>query len=104
MDELCTACGKSLDGHCAYASFGGSLIPYIPSKFYHIGCVPTIKPADAEQKCYAVVFINYHPFEVDSHPLEVDSLWKTREGAKTHIQELTNPSNWDICEMEIRGS
>lgn len=79
----CTTCGK----FHAYASVGGNLVPYIPAKF----------PADAEQKCYAVVFMNYHP-------LKVDSLWKTREGAKTHIQGLTNPSNWDICEMEIRGS
>lgn len=48
-----------------------------------------------ENKCYAVVFMNYYP-------LEVDSLWETREGAQSHIQELTNPSNWDVCEMEIR--
>ena len=47
------------------------------------------------EKCYAVVFMNYHP-------LEVDSLWETREGAQTYIRELTNPSNWDVCEMEIR--
>ena len=45
--------------------------------------------------CYAVVFMNYYP-------LEVDSLWETREGAEAHIETLTNPSNWDICEMEIR--
>ena len=45
--------------------------------------------------CYAVVFMNYYP-------LEVDSLWETREGAEAHIGTLTNPSNWDICEMEIR--
>ena len=94
MDELCAACGKSLDDRY-YASLGGNLVPYIPAKFYHIGCVPNIKPA--EQKCYAVVFMNYHP-------LEVDSLWKTREGAKKHIQELTNSGNWNICEMDIRGS
>lgn len=46
----------------------------------------------AENKCYVVVFMN-------DHPLEVDSLWETREGAKSRIQELTNPSNWDVCEM-----
>ena len=48
------------------------------------------------KKCYAVVFMNYYP-------LEVDSLWEAREGAEAHIQELTNPGNWDICEMEIRS-
>lgn len=47
------------------------------------------------KKCYAVVFMNYYP-------LEVDSLWETREEAEAHIGTLTNPSNWDICEMEIR--
>ncbi len=47
------------------------------------------------KKCYAVVFMNYYP-------LEVDSLWETREGAQTHILGLTNPGNWDVCEMEIR--
>ena len=52
--------------------------------------------ADWTKKCYAVVFMNYYP-------LEVDSLWETRVGAENHIQELTNPSNWSICEMEIRS-
>jgi hypothetical protein len=46
-------------------------------------------------KCYAVVFMNYRP-------LEVDSLWETKEAAQEHIQQLTNPGNWDVCEMEIR--
>jgi hypothetical protein len=49
----------------------------------------------SENKCYAVVFMNYYP-------LEVDSLWETRAGAQGRIQELTNPGNWDVCEMEIR--
>jgi len=97
LESVCTGCGKPLDEEM-YASIGGDIVPYIPAKLYHLRCIPTIKPeTKVEDKCYAVVFMNYYP-------LEVDSLWKTREGAKSHIQELTNPSNWDICEMEIRGS
>ncbi len=34
------------------------------------------------KKCYAVVFMNYYP-------LEVDSLWETREEAEAHIGTLT---------------
>ena len=45
---------------------------------------------------YAVVFMNYHP-------LEVDSLWSTREGAQVRIKELTVPSCWDIAEMEVHS-
>lgn len=95
---ICYACGKQLEENKPYASMGGNIEPYIPANLYHIRCIPTVKPVDdTEQKCYAVVFMNYYP-------LEVDSLWKTRESAKKHIQELTNPDNWDICEMEIRAS
>jgi len=62
---------------------------------------PNMPPSDPpmprleEKKCYAVVFMNYHP-------LEVDSLWETRDDAQKHILGLTNPGNWDVCEMEIR--
>jgi hypothetical protein len=51
----------------------------------------------AETKCYAVVFMNYFP-------LEVDSLWKTREAAEKYIQDMAEPRGWEVCEMEIRGS
>jgi hypothetical protein len=47
------------------------------------------------KKCYAVLF------KYEGHT--VDSLWETREGAKTRIRELTNPDNWDVCEIEIRS-
>lgn len=95
-EPVCVVCDKPINDGKSYASIGGSIEPYIPAKLYHIQCIPTIKRETAtEDKCYAVVFMNYYP-------LEIDSLWKTREGAKKHIQELTNSWNWNICEMEIR--
>jgi hypothetical protein len=40
---------------------------------------------------------------MDYRPLAVDSLWQTRKGAETRIMELTNPGQWDVCEMEIKS-
>jgi len=97
-EAICSTCNQPIADGQMYGSMGGNIEPYIPANLYHIRCIPTVKPVDdTEQKCYAVVFMNYYP-------LEVDSLWKTREGAKKRIQELTNSGDWDICEMEIRGS
>lgn len=98
QEAICPTCNQPIDDGQAYGSMGGNIEPYTPANLYHIRCIPTVKPANnTEQKCYAVVFMNYYP-------LEVDSLWKTREGAEKHIQGLTNSGNWNICEMDIRGS
>jgi hypothetical protein len=95
-EAICSGCEKLISDSQTYGSIGGNIVPYIPAKLYHLQCIPTIKPAaETNDKCYAVVFMNYYP-------LEVDSLWKTRDGANTRIRELTNPGNWDICEMEIQ--
>lgn len=39
-ETLCDVCGKSIEG--AYVSFGGNIVPYVPAKCYHMGCVPKL--------------------------------------------------------------
>jgi hypothetical protein len=63
----------------------------------HVGKIPKGGVMQSDRpKCYAVVFMDYRP-------LAVDSLWQTRKGAETRIMELTNPGQWDVCEMEIKS-
>jgi hypothetical protein len=40
-DFKCDRCGKPITG--AYGSMGGNIVPYIPAKFYHLACIPTLK-------------------------------------------------------------
>lgn len=46
---LCNGCGKWIQG--PYGSIGGNIVPYIPAKHYHMGCIPQVKMAE------------YHDFE-----------------------------------------
>jgi hypothetical protein len=55
---------------------------------------PTISEAGAP-RCFAVAYSNYIP-------VEVDSLWATREGAESRRKELSERDPWEIIEMEIR--
>jgi len=95
-ESVCTTCGRPIDDGQFYASMGGNIVPYLPAKLYHLRCVPTASLGhdSGDTKCYAVVFMNYYP-------LEVDSLWDTRKGAEKRIEELTK--DWGVCEMEIRS-
>ena len=39
---LCEGCGESTAGR-AYASIGGSIVPFMPAHIYHVGCVPSVR-------------------------------------------------------------
>lgn len=44
-------------------------------------------------KCFAVIYSNYEP-------IEVDSLWKDKKDAEARLAELSDP--WHITEIEIQ--
>lgn len=47
--------------------------------------------------CFAVIYANYYP-------VEVDSLWSTREKAEARARELIDAgsSEWEVMEMKIQ--
>jgi hypothetical protein len=55
-------------------------------------------PAKMLRRCFAVVYSNYEP-------LEVDSLWDTEEKAESQVKYLNRDplgSAWRVQEMEIQ--
>lgn len=44
----CQGCGNLIKG--VYASIGGNWVPYIPSKVYHVNCVPLIRSSPEPEK------------------------------------------------------
>ena len=84
----CKVCGKSDNLHRG----GGEAIDG-SHRFVSQAAAPTLSEAGA--KCFAVTYSNYNP-------IEVDSLWATREGAESRRKELSERDPWEIIEMEIR--
>jgi len=37
----CSKCGELITG--PYGSMGGSIVPFVPAKCYHMACVPTLQ-------------------------------------------------------------
>ena len=41
--QVCIACGNPIGDCQPYATTLGNIVPYVPAKVYHIGCVPSVK-------------------------------------------------------------